>query len=244
MVKDQRKIIHSLELSEPLGVRLEDHQGLKNYRFICDTETYEKLLTHKGFSSEIDLYWKNCSEFENVHEMRISKKFENFSLYDKKFDQDRIIFTRVSNKKKKNSLKTVINFHKQQFSKIVLKYYDKKLYKANLFDLEGGRTKIKLSKKPENKNSFKVEFNFNNDVEFLLPLYRANQVVGFVLKYSAEHGRQRMVCKERSGDILIPNSFHQILDSVKQLDLRIDISYFLPGNSQFLYSMEIIICLF
>jgi hypothetical protein len=55
-----------------------------------------------------------------------------------------------------------------------------------------------------------------------------------MIKYqnSKEVSNVQYKIKEKDSDIIIPDNYKEILESVKRINLRIDMTYFLQGKSQ------------
>ena len=131
-------------------------------------------------------------------------------------------------------LKYEILFSENTYIQIRLNYVNDILDEAILVNKDEKETKIRLrksEKSEKNKKNNTIIFNFLSKPKLLLPIIQNNQVIAFFCKYSTnnEDSKTEFFCKEKKTDIIIPDNHVEILKSIQNLNLRIDMTYFLKG---------------
>lgn len=229
----QKNIIQNLELESPFNVNPDLEQNFENFRIICDPSSNEKLSSDVQFSVSVNKFWKS-QNLTTPMRFYFNQDFTKFAYVSnlESEDEKKIVFKQNCGKDEIFKFKNCIDFPESKISKLKLKYLQNELSSVKIYFSCGKKSKIKLRNQSESKNKNKdvYEFRFSREVIMLVPIITSKGLFGFVAKCSEK--RQAMEeLKEDDRNLLTPNLHSEILNSIKNLELRIDISYFLKSTN-------------
>jgi hypothetical protein len=230
-IKERKFLTNNLKLENLIRNPNNDNYDFDKFRIICDEETYQKLLSNKDYQGEVFQYWSNISNTSEMNCIMFDKFFKNFKIIkETSEDQFQSIYSN-NNSMDQKDFKYKINFKENTFVRMKLTYVDNILVKLTLYRNDESKQKINLAKRPNNKNKYTVNFQFLSQPKYFMPLIRYNRVIGFFCKYGdSQISDVQYDIKEQERDIIIPNNHLETLETIKQLKLRIDMTYFLQGN--------------
>lgn len=229
--KERQILQNNLTLHNITKEENKEFHNVDSIRVVCDKDTFEEIIKDTEYIEKNAIYWQNLTEINEATHLRFSNYFSSFEL-TKKINEEKykIIYKHVKNDE---DFKHCIHFTGKNFVKMTLKYVDRELSKLTLFDDKGKKMKIKLRKTEKNKNKYFVNFNFLNRVDLLLPIFKETKIVGFIVKYGKGQisSDSSMEMMEQENDIIIPDYHAQLLQKIKDLEIRLDLSYFMKGNN-------------
>ena len=237
-IKERKVITNSLNLRNIVDHSQE--KDLKNLRIICDDDTYQNILSNKEYQNEISKYWGNVTNISDVTKIKLDKDFKNFKLLKQRNEHDHQVIYQNNTLAKNDKMKYEIDLHNNTLVRIKLTYIDNQLVKLTLTNSDGSKQKINLCKSENNKNKYSVKFHLLRQPELLLPIIRNDQIIGFIVKYNNSQSVSNVQydMKEKESDIIIPDNSKEILESVKRINLRIDMTYFLKGKLVFVLTVR------
>lgn len=225
-----RKICENLEIVEFIEADINQMSSFSDFRILCNEENYDQMLSDPEYVKNINKFWNQIEDVQTITMLKFSKKFENFEIHQQNEDDDssNILFQQILNEDTKDKLKYNIDFTTNNISSIRMKYIDSKLFSIKLYNQNKEKIiSFKSRKKLKNKNISYYNFNFIKKVKYLIPIFVDNSFTAFLLKYDSNSEIQNL--KESDENILIPNNHNLILENLKEIDLRIDLSYYLSG---------------
>ena len=229
--RERRIFANYLQLDPLITDNMTNQPDFRCFRIICDDDSFQKLLSERDFQNEITKYWTLAKQPADTTKVVFSKHFKQFKLIEEKNEDKERVVWQSNTKTEDEKMKYTLSLKNNTFVKMQMDYVDKVLVKAILISKDGTETKIKLAKCKPNKNQYSVTFNFLRQPSLLLPLVIKGQVVAFFCKYDSENETSdvQYEIKENENDIIVPNHHSMILQTVKQLNLRVDMTYFLKG---------------
>ena len=251
ILEEYSKIFVRLNITFALGLNVEKAEVMQPYRVICDKESHYGLLVNNSNETSINKYWKEFTDLSKTTNIHFDKYFKNFMIIidnpDNEFEKPRNYKVSLEEKSESESesglglveveddsetkeYEYAIDFQKESFKQMTLFYVDKQLTEAQLLDENDNKKSLILLNNQDNKSRYQIEFNFTRPIQFLLPIIKDNKVVAFIIKYSDKTDQVKRKFKELESDIIIPNIHEKVLESIRSISLRIDMTYFLKSK--------------
>ena len=212
-------------------------RNFEDFKVFCDPSSFEKLAFNIQFCVSIKKYWKSANEIQKAGEIRFNKSFQKFAFLEKTEKKQgkkgfKTVFRSKIEESKIESLKNRIIFGESEVSKITMKYVQNRLWSAKIWLKSGEKIKIKGKDRPasKNKNQESYDFRVSRNILCLMPIFSKGELYALVVKYGREKQTIEQL-KENENDVLVPSVHPQILASIKNLKVRIDISYFLKSEN-------------